>query len=53
MIKLLLVEDDLILSNSVIDILEDFADVMQVIDDEEGVNESETGVYDLILFYLM
>ena len=30
MIKILLVEDDLSLSNSVFDFLDDFADVMQV-----------------------
>ena len=32
MIKILLVEDDLGLSNSVFDFLDDFADVMQVFD---------------------
>ena len=32
MIKILLVEDDLSLSNSVFDFLDDFADVMQVFD---------------------
>ncbi len=31
MIKILLVEDDLSLSNSVFDFLDDFADVMQVL----------------------
>ena len=35
MIKILLVEDDLGLSNSVFDFLDDFADVMQVFDGEE------------------
>ena len=34
MIKILLVEDDLGLSNSVFDFLDDFADVMQVFDGE-------------------
>lgn len=53
MIKILLVEDDLSLSNSVFDFLDDFADVMQVFDGEEGVYEAETGVYDLILLDLM
>ena len=37
MIKILLVEDDLGLSNSVFDFLDDFADVMQVFDGEEGL----------------
>ena len=53
MIKILLVEDDLGLSNSVFDFLDDFADVMQVFDGEEGLDEAESGVYDLILLDLM
>ena len=53
MIKILLVEDDLGLSNSVFDFLDDFADVMQVFDGEEGLYEAESGVHDLILLDLM
>ncbi|MFC3927268.1 response regulator transcription factor [Streptococcus caprae] len=53
MIKILLIEDDLSLSNSVFDFLDDFADVMQVFDGEEGLYEAESGVYDLILLDLM
>ena len=53
MIKILLVEDDLSLSNSVFDFLDDFANVMQVFDGEEGLYEAESGVYDLILLDLM
>ncbi|MGT2799281.1 response regulator transcription factor [Streptococcus marmotae] len=53
MIKILLVEDDVSLSNSVFDFLDDFADVMQVFDGEEGLYEAESGVYDLILLDLM
>ena len=53
MIKILLVEDDLNLSNSVFDFLDDFADVMQVFDGDEGLYEAESGVYDLILLDLM
>ena len=53
MIKILLVEDDLGLSNSVFDFLDDFVDVMQVFDGEEGLYEAESGVYDLILLDLM
>ena len=53
MIKILLVEDDLGLSNSVFDFLDDFADVMQVFDGEEGLYKAESGVYDLILLDLM
>lgn len=53
MIKILLVEDDLSLSNSVFDFLDDFADVIQVFDGDEGLYEAESGVYDLILLDLM
>ena len=53
MIKILLVEDDLSLSNPVFDFLDDFADVMQVFDGDEGLYEAESGVYDLILLDLM
>ncbi|EHJ53149.1 response regulator transcription factor [Streptococcus macacae] len=53
MIKLLLVEDDVSLSNSIFDFLDNFADVMQVFDGEEGLYEAESGVYDLILLDLM
>ena len=35
------------------DFLDDFADVMQVFDGEEGLYEAESGVYDLILLDLM
>ncbi|MDR0300451.1 MAG: response regulator transcription factor [Streptococcaceae bacterium] len=53
MIKLLLVEDDLSLSNSVTDFLESFADVTQTFDGEDGLYEAEQGVYDMILLDLM
>lgn len=53
MIKILLIEDDLSLSNSAFDFLDDFADVMQIFDGEEGLYEAESGVYDLILLDLM
>ncbi|HGI5148154.1 TPA: response regulator transcription factor [Streptococcus agalactiae] len=53
MIKILLIEDDLSLSNSVFDFLDDFADVMQIFNGEEGLYEAESGVYDLILLDLM
>ncbi|HHK2061876.1 TPA: response regulator transcription factor [Streptococcus pyogenes] len=51
--KILLVEDDLSLSNSIFDFLDDFADVMQVFDGDEGLYEAESGIYDLILLDLM
>ncbi|HHJ8708003.1 TPA: response regulator transcription factor, partial [Streptococcus pyogenes] len=47
------VEDDLSLSNSIFDFLDDFADVMQVFDGDEGLYEAESGIYDLILLDLM
>ncbi|HEQ0359150.1 TPA: response regulator transcription factor [Streptococcus pyogenes] len=53
MIKILLVEDDLSLSNSIFDFLDDFADVMQVFDGDEGLYEAESGIHDLILLDLM
>ncbi|HEQ1478231.1 TPA: response regulator transcription factor [Streptococcus pyogenes] len=53
MIKILLAEDDLSLSNSIFDFLDDFADVMQVFDGDEGLYEAESGIYDLILLDLM
>ncbi|MGT2771264.1 response regulator transcription factor [Streptococcus marimammalium] len=53
MIKILLVEDDLSLSNSVFDFLDDFANVTQVFDGDEGLFEAESGIYDLILLDLM
>lgn len=53
MIKILLVEDDLSLSNSVYDFLKSFAEVKQCYDGEEGLYEAELGIYDLILLDLM
>ncbi|MDR2976340.1 MAG: response regulator transcription factor [Streptococcaceae bacterium] len=53
MIKLLLVEDDVELSNSVTDFLESFADVTQTFDGEDGLYEAEQGIYDMILLDLM
>ncbi|HHK0198587.1 TPA: response regulator transcription factor, partial [Streptococcus pyogenes] len=40
-------------SNSIFDFLDDFADVMQVFDGDEGLYEAESGIYDLILLDLM
>lgn len=53
MIKILLVEDDISLSNSVYDFLENFADVVQVFDGDEGLYEAEMNIYDIILLDLM
>ncbi|HEQ4217500.1 TPA: response regulator transcription factor, partial [Streptococcus pyogenes] len=38
---------------SIFDFLDDFADVMQVFDGDEGLYEAESGIYDLILLDLM
>lgn len=51
--KLLLVEDDQILSDSIFDILQEVGEVTQVYDGEEAVYEGERGVYDLIILDLM
>lgn len=53
MIKILLVEDDVSLSDSVFTFLNDFADVKQVFDGYDGLYEAESGVYDLLLLDLM
>ena len=53
MIKILLVEDDLSLSNSVYDFFYIFSDVVQVFDVDEGLYEAEMNIYDIILLDLM
>lgn len=51
--KLLLVEDDRVLSDSIYDILKDVGDITPVYDGEEAIYEAERGVYDLIILDLM
>ena len=51
--KILLVEDDPILSDSVKDILTEMGDVTPVYDGEEAIYEGERGIYDLIVLDLM
>lgn len=53
MIKLLIVEDDKLLSRNIKEILEDFGEITQVYDGSEGLYEIESGVYDLVLLDLM
>ncbi|MDR1567955.1 MAG: response regulator transcription factor [Streptococcaceae bacterium] len=53
MIKILLVEDDLSLSNSIFDFLDESYEVLQVFDGYEGLFEAKTNIYDLILLDLM
>lgn len=51
--KILLVEDDPILSDSIHDVLKEVGDIKQVYDGEEAVYEGEREIYDLIVLDLM
>lgn len=53
MIKLLLIEDDVTLSNTIQEILADLGEITQIYDGEEGLFEAESNLYDLILLDLM
>lgn len=53
MIKLLLVEDDEILSDSIKDILEELGEITQIYDGEEGLFEAQSQLYDLIVLDIM
>ncbi|MEI5992498.1 response regulator transcription factor [Candidatus Enterococcus mansonii] len=53
MLKILLVEDDEVLSDSILAILSEVGKVTQVYDGEEAVYEGERGIYDLIVLDLM
>lgn len=53
MLKLLLVEDDLILSDSIKEIISSLGEVTQVYDGDEAVFEGERGIFDLIILDLM
>lgn len=53
MINLLIVEDEATLSDNIKEILSDLGEITQIYDEEEGLFEAETGVYDLILLDLM
>lgn len=53
MIKLLLVEDDEILSDSIKDILEELGEITQIYDGEEGLFEAKSQLYDLIVLDIM
>ncbi|EOH98530.1 hypothetical protein UAW_01126 [Enterococcus haemoperoxidus ATCC BAA-382] len=53
MLKLLLVEDDEILSDSILEILSELGEIIQVYDGEEALYEGERGIYDLIVLDLM
>lgn len=53
MLKILLVEDDEILSDSILEILSETGEITQVYDGEEALYEGERGIYDLIVLDLM
>lgn len=53
MIKLLIVEDDHVLSDNIKEILSGIGDITQVYDGSEGLYELESGVYDLAILDLM
>lgn len=53
MIKILLVEDDHILSDSIKDILDELGETSQVYDGDDGLFEAESGLYDLIVLDIM
>lgn len=53
MVRVLLVEDDTALSESVKAFIQDFVEVDQVYDGEEGQFKAEQGIYDLIILDLM
>lgn len=53
MIKILVVEDEKVLSENIREILKDIGEVTQVYDGEEALYEASSGVYDLLLLDLM
>ncbi|MBO0441298.1 response regulator transcription factor [Candidatus Enterococcus ikei] len=53
MLKILLVEDDEVLSDSILEILSEVGEIVQVYDGEEALYEGERGIYDLIVLDLM
>ena len=53
MIKILVVEDEKVLSENIREILKDIGEITQVYDGEEAFYEASSGVYDLLLLDLM
>ncbi len=53
MIKLLIIEDDKVLSDSIKDVLSELGEIIQIYDGEEALYEAEQGVYDLIILDIM
>lgn len=53
MIKLLIVEDEKVLSDNIKEIINDLGEVVQVYNGSEGLFELESGIYDLVILDLM
>lgn len=53
MIKILIIEDEEVLSDNIREILEDLGEITQVYDGESGLYEASLGIYDIILLDLM
>lgn len=53
MIKILLVEGDPVLSDSIKDILEEIGETTQIYDGDEGLFEAQSGLFDLIVLDIM
>lgn len=53
MIKILLVEDDQILSDSIKDILDEIGETTQIYEGDEGLFEAQSGLFDLIVLDIM
>ena len=53
MIKFLIIEDDVILSDTIKEIVSELGDVTQVYDGSEGLYEATSGIYDLVILDLM
>lgn len=53
LIKLLVVEDDAVLSENILEIIEPLGEVTQVYTGSEGLFELESNIYDLVILDLM
>lgn len=53
MIKFLLIEDDVVLSDTIKEIVSELGEVTQIYEGSEGLYEAESGIYDLVILDLM
>lgn len=53
MINFLLIEDDIVLSDTIKEIVLELGEVTQIYDGSEGLYEALSGVYDLVILDLM